>query len=264
MPAHYDALVIGGGPGGYTAAIRLAQLGKRTLCIEQERLGGVCLNWGCMPTKALLHVGEVITAARDIKALGVEFSEPKINLTALNKWKSKMVDDLVNGIGTLFKANKVESISGTAELVDATSVRVKKADGGTTTFSAPHIVIATGSEPVVLPGFTRNGRTILNSDDSVTLADLPKSILIMGAGVVGLEFATIYKRLGADVTVVELADRALGDTDLEISTLLLRILKKQGIPVHLKTKATEVNVDGGKATTTLEGEINEKRNYDKV
>ncbi len=264
MPAQYDALVIGGGPGGYSAAIRLAQLGKRTLCIEQERLGGVCLNWGCMPTKALLHVGEVITAAHDIKALGIEFAEPKINLTTLNKWKSKMVDDLVNGIGTLFKANKVESITGTAELVDGSSVRVKKADGGTTTFSAPHIVIATGSEPVALPGFTRNGRTILNSDDSVTLADLPKSILIMGAGVVGLEFATIYKRLGADVTVVELADRALGDTDLEISTLLLRILKKQGIPVHLKTKATEVNVDGGKATTTLEGEINEKRNYDKV
>jgi len=264
MATTYDAIVIGGGPGGYSAAIRLGQLGKKVLCVEQERLGGVCLNWGCMPTKALLHVGEVINAAREVKDMGIDFSEPKINLASLNKWKSKMVDDLVNGIGTLYKANKVESVSGTAELVDATSVRVKKNDGATETLPAKDIIIATGSEPVGLPGFDRNGRTILNSDDAVSLADLPKSILILGAGVIGLEFATIYKRLGADVTVVELADRALGDTDLEISTLLLRILKKQGINIHLKTKASSVTVKGGKVSAVLEGEINETREYDKV
>ncbi len=264
MATTYDAIVIGGGPGGYSAAIRLGQLGKKVLCVEQERLGGVCLNWGCMPTKALLHVGEVINAAREVKDMGIDFSEPKINLASLNKWKSKMVDDLVNGIGTLYKANKVESVSGTAELVDPTSVRVKKNDGATETLPAKDIIIATGSEPVGLPGFDRNGRTILNSDDAVSLADLPKSILILGAGVIGLEFATIYKRLGADVTVVELADRALGDTDLEISTLLLRILKKQGINIHLKTKASSVTVKGGKVSAVLEGEINETREYDKV
>jgi len=260
----YDAIVLGGGPGGYTAAIRLAQLGKRTLCIEKERLGGVCLNWGCMPTKALLHVGEVITAAREIKELGIEFSEPKINLPALNKWKSKMVDDLVNGIGTLFKVNKVESMTGTAEVLDKNSVRVKKADGGTATLSAGSIVVASGSEPVALAAFPRNGTTILNSDDSVSLAEIPKSILIMGAGVVGLEFATIYKRLGADVTVVEMLDRALGDTDLEISTLLLRILKKQGINVHLKTKAASAAAQANKVTVVLEGAINESRQVDKL
>src|ERR1700724_4184709 len=110
MAIPYDVIVIGGGPGGYSAAIRLGQLGKRVLCVEQERLGGVCLNWGCMPTKALLHIGEVINPAREVKDMGVDFPEPKINLDSLNKWKSKMVDDLVNGIGTLFKANKVESI----------------------------------------------------------------------------------------------------------------------------------------------------------
>ena len=264
MAQDYDAIVIGGGPGGYTAAIRLAQLSKRVLCIEKERLGGVCLNWGCMPTKALLHVGEVMTAARELKELGVEFGEPKVNLGALNKWKSKMVDDLVNGIGTLFKVNKVESMTGTAELIDATSVRVKKADGGTASLSAAAIVVATGSEPVALPGFARNGTTILNSDDAVTLADVPKSILIMGAGVVGLEFATIYRRLGAAVTVVEMLDRALGDTDIEMSTLLLRILKKQGIEVHLSTKASSVAAHGNKVTATLEGALNEKRDVDKV
>lgn len=264
MAQDYDAIVLGGGPGGYTAAIRLAQLGKRTLCIEKERLGGVCLNWGCMPTKALLHVGEVITAAREIKELGIEFSEPKINLPALNKWKSKMVDDLVNGIGTLFKVNKVESMTGTAEVLDKNSVRVKKSDGGTATLSAGSIVVASGSEPVALAAFPRNGTTILNSDDSVSLAEIPKSILIMGAGVVGLEFATIYKRLGAEVTVVELLDRALGDSDLEIGTLLLRILKKQGINVHLKTKAASAAVQGNKVTVVLEGAINESRQVDKL
>jgi dihydrolipoamide dehydrogenase len=264
MPTTYDAIVIGGGPGGYSCAIRLGQLGKKVLCVEQERLGGVCLNWGCMPTKALLHVGEVIHAAHEVKEMGIEFSEPKINLAALNKWKSKMVDDLVNGIGTLFKANKVESLTGTAEVVEATSVRVKKSDGSAETLSATNVVIATGSEPVGLPGFERNGTTILNSDDSVSLASLPKSILILGAGVIGLEFATIYERLGAEVTVVELADHALGDTDLEISTLMLRILKKQGINVHLKTKASSVSVKGGKVSAVLEGEISGTREYDKV
>jgi len=264
MASQYDAIVIGGGPGGYSAAIRLGQLGKSVLCIEEERLGGVCLNWGCMPTKALLHVGEVLNAAREIKDRGIEFAEPKINLATLNKWKSKMVDDLVNGIGTLFKANKVTSLSGTAELVAGATVRVQKKDGSAETIAAANVILATGSEPVNLPGFDRNGRTILNSDDAVSLADLPKSILILGAGVVGLEFATIYKRLGADVTVVELADRALGDTDLEVSTLLLRILKKQGIAVHLKTKASSVAVKGGKVSAVLEGELNETREYDKV
>lgn len=264
MASSYDAIVIGGGPGGYSAAIRLGQLGKRVLCVESDRLGGVCLNWGCMPTKALLHVGEVMNAAHELKEMGVEFAEPKVNLAGLNKWKSKMVDDLVNGVATLFKANKVESLTGTAELIDATSVRVKKADGSAETISGANIIIATGSEPVNLPGMERNGKTILNSDDSVTLSDIPKSILIIGAGVVGLEFATIYKRLGADVTVVEALDHALGDTDLEISTLLLRILKKQGIAIHLNTKASSLTVKGNKVSASLEGEIKETREYDKV
>src|SRR5271165_4693983 len=145
MPTKYDAVVIGGGPGGYSAAIRLGQLKKTVLCVDRERLGGVCLNWGCMPSKALLHVGEVITAARDVKEMGIEFGEPKINLAQLNKWKSKMIDDLVGGIGTLFKANKVESLFGNATIVDKNTVKVKKPDGGEETLSADNLVIATGS-----------------------------------------------------------------------------------------------------------------------
>ena len=255
MATRYEAIVIGGGPGGYSAAIRLAQLGKKVLCVEQDRLGGVCLNVGCMPSKALLHVGEVITAARDVKDMGIVFGEPKIDLATLNKWKSKMIDDLVGGIGTLFKANKVESMFGVVTVVDKNTVRVKKSDGADETLNTDNLLIATGSEPVALPGFERNGKTVLNSDDAIKLAEIPKSILILGAGVIGLEFATIYKRLGAEVTVVEMLDRALGDTDLEMSTLLLRILKKQGINVHLKTKCASVDVRSNGIVAKLQGEV---------
>jgi len=256
VATRYDAIVIGGGPGGYSAAIRVAQLGKKVLCVESARLGGVCLNVGCMPSKALLHVGEIITAARDLKEMGVTFGDPKVDLATLNKWKSKMIDDLVGGIGTLFKANKVESMFGTATVVDKNTVRVKKTDGGEETVNGDNLVIATGSEPVPLPGFDRNGKTVLNSDDAIALAEVPRSIVILGAGVIGLEFATIYRRLGAEVTVVEMLDRALGDTDLEISTLLLRILKKQGINVHLKTKCASVDVRSNGIVAKLQGEVN--------
>jgi len=155
VATRYDAIVIGGGPGGYSAAIRLAQLGKKVLCVESYRLGGVCLNVGCMPSKALLHVGEVITAARDVKEMGVTFGEPKVDLATLNKWKAKMVDDLVGGIGTLFKANKVESMFGVATVVDKNTVRVKKTDGGDETVTADNLVIATGSEVQLALGAQR-------------------------------------------------------------------------------------------------------------
>jgi dihydrolipoamide dehydrogenase len=175
-----------------------------------------------------------------------------------------MIDDLVGGIGTLFKANKVEPLFGVASILDKNTVKVKKTEGGEDTVSADDLVIASGSEPTPLPGFDRNGRTILNSDDSVSLAEIPKSILILGAGVIGLEFATIYKRLGAEVTVVEMLDRALGDTDVEISTLLLRILKKQGITVHLKTKCSGVEVRSGGVVARLQGEVNVMQEAEKL
>ncbi len=266
MPTKYDAIVIGGGPGGYTAAIRLAQLGKSVLCIDRERLGGVCLNWGCMPSKALLHVGEIIAAANDVKAMGIDFGgAPRIHLDQLNKWKSKMIDDLVNGIATLFKVNKVEYITGDVEIGDKNSVRVKKSDGRAEQINADNLIIATGSEPVALPDIERNSTTIINSDDAVALHELPKTILILGAGVIGLEFATIYKRLGAEVTVVEMADHALADTDLEISNLLVRTLKqKQGIDIFLKTKAVKVAEIGKRVRVTFDGEIAEPMDFDKV
>jgi dihydrolipoyl dehydrogenase len=266
MPTKYDAIVIGGGPGGYTAAIRLAQLKKSVLCIERERLGGVCLNVGCMPSKALLHIGEVIVAAREAGAMGIDFGgPPAINLSKLNQWKSKMIDDLVNGIATLFKVNKVDYMTGDVEFTDTKRVRVKKQDGRAEDLSADTFVIATGSEPVALPGFERNSINVLNSDDAVALNEIPKSILILGCGVIGLEFATIYKRLGAEVTLVELADRALPETDIEISNLLVRVLKqKQGINIFLKTKAVRLQEIGKRVRVTFEGEITEPMDFEKV
>ena len=266
MAGKYDVVVIGGGPGGYSAAIRAGQLRKNVLCIERERLGGVCLNVGCMPSKMLLHAGEVIHAAREVKSWGIDFGgDPRINVEKLNTWKSKMVDDLVNGIGTLFKVNKVESMAGDAEFTDKNSLRVKRQDGRAEQVVADHFVIATGSEPVALPDIERNGTTILNSDDAIALAEIPKSVLILGAGVIGLEFATIYKRLGADVTVVEMMDRALAETDVEISNLLVRTLKqKQGINIHLNTKATKIIEIGRRVRATFEGELSEPLDFEKV
>ena len=266
MATKYDVVVIGGGPGGYSAAIRAGQLRKSVLCVERERLGGVCLNVGCMPSKMLLHAGEVINAARELKSWGIDFGgDPRISLDKLNAWKSKMVDDLVNGIGTLFKVNKVESITGEAEFVDQNSIRVRRQDARVDQVMADHFIIATGSEPVALPDVERNGTTILNSDDAIAMAEIPKSVLILGAGVIGLEFATIYKRLGAEVTVVEMMDRALAETDVEISNLLVRTLKqKQGINIHLKTKATKVNDMGKRVRVTFDGEIAEPMDFDKV
>ena len=266
MPTKYDAIVIGGGPAGYSAAIRLGQLKKNVLCIDRERLGGVCLNVGCMPSKALLHVGEVIAAASEAKAMGIDFGgAPRIELGKLNQWKSKMIDDLVNGVATLFKVNKVEYMTGDVEFIDTNSVRVKKQDGRADQLYADNFLIATGTEPVALPDFERNGTTIINSDDAVALNDLPKTILILGCGVIGLEFATIYKRLGAEVTLVELADRALADTDVEISNLLVRTLKqKQGINIYLKTKATSIQEIGKRVRVKFEGELSEPLDVDKV
>jgi len=264
VPTQYDVIVIGGGPGGYTAAIRSGQLGKKVLCVEKERLGGVCLNWGCMPSKALLHIGEIMAATKDLTTMGVIYGEPKINLAALSQWKSKMVDDLVNGVATLLKANRVDFSNGSAEIIDPKNVRVKKADGRAETYGVANIIIATGSEPVPLPGAPRDGRQVLNSDDAVTLTDIPRSILIIGAGVIGLEFATIYRRLGSRVTVLELMDRALGDTDLEISTMLVKIMQKQGVEIHLKTKAMTIDVRDEKVGVRFQGEINDSRDFDKV
>jgi dihydrolipoamide dehydrogenase len=265
---HFDAAVIGAGPGGYHVAIRLGQLGKKVICIDRDEVGGVCLNWGCIPTKALLHVGEVIRHVDRAGALGVKVPKAEIDREGIAKFTSDVVSANVGGVKTLFKANGVEFLRGEASFKSPTELSVKRADGGTDHIAAPQIIIATGSAPVDVKAWPHDGETIVNSDDAVRLARVPKHLLIVGGGVIGLEFATVYTRLGAKVLVVEMMPQILTGTDLEIGKTLGRILKKQGVEIMLNTKVVAIEKQGKTARATLNGEgtggKDETRDFDMV
>lgn len=251
-----DAIVIGAGPGGYHAAIRLGQLGKSVVCIDRDEVGGVCLNWGCIPTKALLHVGEISRQIEHAAALGLKVPKAEVDREGVVKFKSDVVKSNVGGVATLFKANNVTSVYGDASFTSKNSVSVKLRDGGTDTYTAKDgIVIATGSAPVDVKAWPRDREYIINSDDAVQLTKIPKSILVIGGGVIGLEFATVYTRLGAKALVVEMQPQLLTGTDLEISKTMGRILKKQGIEIALNTSVKELARAGNGVKAVLNGEF---------
>ena len=262
-----DAAVIGAGPGGYHVAIRLGQLGKKVVCIDRDEVGGVCLNWGCIPTKALLHVGEVIRHIERAAALGLKVPKAEVEREAVAKFKTDVVNANVGGVKTLFKANGVEFVRGEASFVSPAEIEVKT-DGGTERIAAANIVIATGSAPVDVKAWPRDGETIVNSDDAVRLTRIPKRLLVIGGGVIGLEFATVYRRLGADVLVVEMMPQILTGTDIEIGKTLGRILKKQGIEIMLNTKVGALEKQGTNVRATIGGEgtggKDETREFDMV
>ncbi|MGA8576977.1 MAG: dihydrolipoyl dehydrogenase [Candidatus Cybelea sp.] len=263
-----DAAIIGAGPGGYHAAIRLAQLGKKVVCIDRDEVGGVCLNWGCIPTKALLHVGEVIRHIERADAIGLRVPKAEVEREAVAKFKNDLVNANVGGVKTLFKANGVEFMKGEASFKSPTQLEVKLADGGNARIVARDVVIATGSAPVDVKAWPRDGETIVNSDDAVRLARIPKRLLVIGGGVIGLEFATVYKRLGADALVVEMMPQILTGTDAEIGKTLGRILKKQGIEIMLNTKVGALEKRGEIVLATINGEgtggKDETREFDMV
>jgi dihydrolipoamide dehydrogenase len=263
-----DVAVIGAGPGGYHAAIRLGQLGKKVLCIDRDEVGGVCLNWGCIPTKALLHVGEVIRHIERAGALGLKVPKAEIERETVAKFKTDVVNANVGGVKTLFKANGVEFLAGEATLRSPNEIAVKTKDGGSTKVTADYVVIATGSAPVDVKAWPRDGETIINSDDAVGLARIPQKLLVIGGGVIGLEFATVYHRLGAEVLVVEMMPQILTGTDAEIGKTLGRILKKQGIEIMLATKVGVVEKHGKTVRATINGEgtggKDETREFDMV
>jgi dihydrolipoamide dehydrogenase len=263
-----DAVVIGAGPGGYHVAIRLAQLGKRVICVDRDEVGGVCLNWGCIPTKALLHVGEVIRHIEHADAIGLTVSSHKVNREGVEKFKSDVVNSNVGGVKTLFKANGVEFAYGEASFTGPNDVTVKGKDGKTTSIHADYVVIATGSAPVDVKAWPRDGDRIINSDDAVQIKRIPKNLLVIGGGVIGLEFATVYARMGAKVLVVEMLPQILTGTDSEISKTLGRILKKQGVEIMLDTKVTGIEVSGKTVKAKLHGtgtnNVEETREYDTV
>ena len=262
-----DAIVIGAGPGGYHAAIRLGQLGKRVICVDRDEVGGVCLNWGCIPTKALLHVGEVIRHIDRAGALGLKVPKAEVEREGVVSFKDDVVHANVNGVKTLFKANGVTFVKGQASFVSPTEVAVT-GEGEAQRITAQTVVIATGSAPVDVKAWPRDGESIINSDDAVGMHRIPRKLLVIGGGVIGLEFATVYRRMGAEVLVVEMMPQILTGTDVEIGKTLGRILKKQGIEIMTATKvgAVEKHANGARATLNGEGTggKDETREFDMV
>jgi dihydrolipoamide dehydrogenase len=263
---NYDLIVIGGGPAGYVAAIRAAQLGKKVACVEKERAGGTCLNWGCIPTKSLLRNAELYhifahrAAEFGIKADNVSFDWSKIVS------RSRDVSDKnAGGIEFLFKKNKVDYLRGEATLEKAGSVTVKAADGKVETHTASKILVATGCLPRPMPGFAFNGKTVISSKEAMILPEQPKSLVVIGAGAIGVEFAYFYNAFGTKVTVVEMLPNLLPVEDTEVSQALEKSFQKQGIKVltshkTVKTAATDQGVkisveDAKGATQEIEADV---------
>ncbi|WJN61796.1 dihydrolipoyl dehydrogenase [Pseudomonas sp. SO81] len=250
----YDVVVIGGGPGGYNAAIRAGQLGLKVACVEgRETLGGTCLNVGCMPSKALLHASELYEAAsgKEFASLGIEV-KPTLNLPQMMKQKDESVAALTKGIEFLFRKNKVEWIKGWGKLVGAGRVQVTAADGSQTELQAKDIVIATGSEPTPLPGVTIDNQRILDSTGALSLPEVPKHLVVIGAGVIGLELGSVWRRLGSEVTVVEYLDRICPGLDDETAKTLQRSLSKQGMSFKLGSKVSGAVVKGRGVELSIE------------
>ena len=242
MSETYDVVIIGGGPGGYNCAIRCGQLGLKTACIEmRETLGGTCLNVGCIPSKALLHASEFYAAAQnDFKAMGIEVSGLKLNLQQMMSQKQDAVTGLTDGVAFLLKKNKVDHIRGKGKIAGPNSVEVTGPDGKTQTVSAKNIVIATGSEPTGLPGVEIDEERVVTNTGALSLKELPKKLVLIGAGVIGLEMGSVWSRLGSEVTVVEYLDHILPGTDGEISKQAKKVFESQGLEFKMGTKVTGV------------------------
>ncbi len=246
----FDVVVIGAGPGGYVAAIRAAQHGLKVACIEKrDRLGGTCLNVGCIPSKALLHGSEFYEEAHSgaLAKFGVKLGSVELDLPALLGEKDKAVKELTDGIAFLFKKNKVEWIKGEAHFTSAKAIQV-----GDRAITAKNFIIATGSEVALLPGMTPDGEVIVTSTEALSLAQVPGHFVVIGGGYIGLEMGSVWRRLGAKVTVVEYAERIVPAMDIEVATAFAKVLKKQGFEIHTSTKVTSVKRAGAGAIVTVE------------
>lgn len=256
MSEAYDVIVIGGGPGGYVAAIRAAQLGLRTACVESRgALGGTCLNVGCIPSKALLQSSHHYeAAAHEFAEHGIKTTGLKLDLKAMMARKDKVVHDLTEGIKFLFKKNKVDYLEGHGRIVEAGKVAVKPAKKGAkeTVYETNDIIIATGSDVTPLKGVKIDEKKIVSSTGAIALASVPKKMIVIGAGVIGLELGSVWRRLGAEVTVVEFLDHILPGMDAEVSKQMKRILAKQGLAFKMSTKVTGAKASAGGVELTVE------------
>ncbi|QZN79953.1 dihydrolipoyl dehydrogenase [Stenotrophomonas sp. DR822] len=248
-----EMVVLGSGPGGYTAAFRAADVGLDTVLVERyASLGGVCLNVGCIPSKALLHAAAVIDEVAHAGDFGVEFGKPTITLDKLRQYKEKVVNQLTKGLAGMAKQRKVRNVQGVGTFVSANELLITAEDGSTQLLRFQKCIIAAGSQAVKLPNFPWNDKRVMDSTDALELAEVPGSLLVVGGGIIGLEMATVYGALGSKVTVVEFMDQLMPGADKDLVKPLADRLKKQGIDVHLKTKASGVTADAKGITVTFE------------
>ena len=251
--ATYDVVVIGSGPGGYVAALRAAQLGKTTAVVERDTLGGVCLNRGCIPTKALCHSAEVFANIRHADAIGINVSDVSLDFAAMMANKDAVVKKLNSGVAFLLKRAKVDVLAGTGRLAGRNKVAVALNDGGEEILEAEKIIIATGSEPARPSWIRFDSPKVMTSDEALQLAELPASVFILGGGYIGCEFASIFAQLGVKVTLVEMLDSLLPNMDPDVSSTLLKAFKKLKIKVHTGTKMESLEATDAGVTAALEG-----------
>ena len=259
MSEKFQAVVIGGGPGGYVCAIRLSQLGIKTACVEsKDTLGGTCLNIGCIPSKNLLNFSEKFYSAKNFSNLGIEVGKIKLNLDKVMKNKDKAVDVLTKGIEFLFKKNKVAYYKGIASLKSSNQISVTSSKNKEIIIETENVIISTGSEPVSLPGIKFDEKVIVSSTGALSLNTVPKKMVVIGGGYIGLEMGSVWSRLGSEVHVIEFLDHITPGMDKEISKEFMKILQKQGINFHLETKVESIKKNN-KGVIILTSDKNKKK-----
>lgn len=264
MASAYDLVVVGTGPGGYVAAIRASQLGMKTAVVERSELGGICLNWGCIPTKALLRTSEIYDHLQHLDDFGLSADNVSFDISKIVKRSRKVAGQLSSGISFLMKKNKIDVIVGTAKLAGKGKLIVEN-EGTTQDVTAKHIVLATGARARTLPGLEPDGETVWTYREAMVPKEMPKKLLVIGSGAIGIEFASFYNTMGADVTVVEVMDRILPVEDEDVSSFALKAFKKQGMKLVTSAKVAALDVKGGAATATIEVKgKSSKETFDKV
>ncbi|WKK10208.1 dihydrolipoyl dehydrogenase [Rhodococcus ruber] len=251
MTEKYDVLVVGSGPGGYVAAIRAAQHGLRTAVVERDRLGGICLNWGCIPTKALLHGADVAHTLANLRPLGFSASGVEFDMGRLVEFSRSVSGRLSDGIGYLMKKNGIDVVRGSARLLDKGVVAVTAADESVSEYRADHIILATGARPRSVPGVVPDGDRVWTYFEALVPSELPKSLLVIGSGAIGVEFASLYNDLGTDVTLVEVAPQIMPVEDAAVAGHVRRQFEKRGIRIHTGASVSELTVGTNAVTVAV-------------
>ncbi|MGW4577339.1 dihydrolipoyl dehydrogenase [Rhodococcus aetherivorans] len=251
MTEKYDVLVVGSGPGGYVAAIRAAQHGLRTAVVERDRLGGICLNWGCIPTKALLHGADVAHTLANLRPLGFSASGVEFDMARLVEFSRSVSGRLSDGIGYLMKKNGIDVVRGSARLLDKGVVAVTAADESVSEYRADHVILATGARPRSVPGVVPDGDRVWTYFDALVPSELPKSLLVIGSGAIGVEFASLYNDLGTEVTLVELAPQIMPVEDAAVAGHVRRQFEKRGIGIHTGASVSELTVGTDAVTVAV-------------